>query len=54
MTITKFKVGEGIVAEEVCDYCGGEGVVNSDVDDGEGHLMHGVGDEEKCICQLEN
>ena len=36
-----------------CEYCGGEGVLSTDVDDGEGHLMQGVG-EEKCICQLEN
>lgn len=39
--------------KEVCEYCGGTGVVNADVDDGEGHLMKGVGAEEKCICQIE-
>ena len=39
---------------EECDYCGGEGVITGDADDGEGHLMRGAGDEETCICQLEN
>jgi len=38
--------------EEVCAYCLGTGEVSTDVDDGEGHMMHGVGTE-KCICQVE-
>lgn len=38
--------------EELCEYCNGEGVVATDVDDGEGHLMRGVGDSKPCICQI--
>lgn len=39
--------------EEECEHCEGTGVVNEDVDDGEGHTMRGVGRELPCICQLE-
>ena len=35
--------------EEVCGECLGEGTVASDVDDGEGHTMAGVGTI-KCKC----
>lgn len=38
--------------EEECEYCGGTGEVATDEDDGEGHIMRGVGTE-KCICQIE-
>ena len=36
--------------EERCEYCKGTGEVSTDEDDGEGHIMRGVGTE-KCICQ---
>jgi len=35
-----------------CDFCDGDGERSTDVDDGEGHLMRGVGDKVKCICQI--
>jgi hypothetical protein len=38
--------------KEVCDFCDGSGERSTDVDDGEGHVMQGVGDKEKCICQI--
>lgn len=38
--------------EEVCEYCTGTGEISTDVDDGEGHVMQGVGDKQKCICQI--
>jgi hypothetical protein len=37
--------------DEVCEECGGTGEVATDEDDGEGHLMRGVGTS-KCICQI--
>ena len=39
--------------EEVCEFCHGSGTTHEDVDDGEGHLMRGVGKEIPCICQIE-
>ncbi len=36
----------------VCGYCEGTGEVSCDEDDGEGHMMRGVGTQ-KCICQIE-
>lgn len=39
--------------EEECEHCGGEGVVRTDADDGEGHIMRGAGGEVPCICQIE-
>ena len=39
--------------EEECEFCGGEGVVTTDADDGEGHIMRGAGNEVPCVCQLE-
>lgn len=38
--------------EERCEWCHGSGEVATDVDDGEGHLMHGVGSE-KCQCRTD-
>lgn len=38
------------VDEGECIYCGGEGEVATDEDDGEGHIMRGVGTQ-KCVCQ---
>lgn len=37
-----------------CEWCGGTGEVATDVDDGEGHTMKGVGVMKKCICQYDN
>lgn len=37
--------------EDECEECGGTGEVATDEDDGEGHLMRGVGSQ-KCICQI--
>lgn len=37
--------------EDKCEWCGGEGVIATDEDDGEGHTMRGVGSQ-KCICQV--
>jgi transcription elongation GreA/GreB family factor len=37
--------------ESVCEFCGGTGIEITDEDDGEGHIMRGVG-ERKCICQI--
>ncbi len=37
--------------EIICSACLGEGEVPSDEDDGEGHVMRGVGIE-KCICKI--
>ena len=36
--------------QRVCIECKGTGEVRTDEDDGEGHIMRGVGTE-KCICQ---
>jgi len=36
--------------EERCEHCNGTGEVNTDEDDGEGHIMRGVGTTQ-CICQ---
>lgn len=36
---------------DCCEICGGTGEVYVDVDDGEGHIMKGVG-VEQCDCQL--
>lgn len=36
--------------EEVCDDCLGTGEIVTDEDDGEGHVMRGVGNR-KCHCQ---
>lgn len=38
--------------EERCEHCKGTGEVATDEDDGEGHIMRGVGTS-KCICQHE-
>jgi len=35
---------------ERCEHCNGTGEVATDEDDGEGHIMQGVG-AEKCLCQ---
>lgn len=43
---------DGELEEELCPYCNGEGVIATDVDDGEGHTMRGVGDSKPCICQI--
>lgn len=40
------------IDEELCEYCGGTGEIATDVDDGEGHIMRGVGDLKPCICQI--
>ena len=37
--------------EERCEECHGEGEVSIDEDDGEGHIMSGVGTS-KCECQI--
>ena len=34
----------------MCEYCGDTGEINTDEDDGEGHLQVGVGTQ-KCICK---
>ena len=39
-------------AEGVCEWCEGTGEVATDEDDGEGHIMRGVGTK-KCICQYD-
>lgn len=39
--------------EVVCDECLGEGEVSTDVDDGEGHTMRGVGTEKCSKCSGE-
>ena len=44
-TITSIEEGE-------CATCGGTGEVATDEDDGEGHIMRGVGTQ-KCECQTE-
>jgi len=38
--------------KELCEYCEGTGEISTDVDDGEGHIMHGAGDKEPCICKI--
>ena len=38
--------------EDTCEECCGTGEVSTDEDDGEGHIMHGVGTK-KCICQYD-
>ena len=38
--------------EDKCEWCDGTGEVATDEDDGEGHLMRGVGTK-KCICQYD-
>lgn len=40
------------VTEGECAYCDGTGEVATDEDDGEGHIMRGVGTQ-KCVCQTE-
>lgn len=37
--------------EEVCEFCYGDGEVSTDEDDGEGHIMRGVGSQ-TCICRV--
>ena len=41
-----------IQSGQLCGECGGSGEVSVDEDDGEGHLMRGVGTR-KCICQVD-
>lgn len=36
-----------LMTEYVCTYCGGEGYIATDEEDGEGHTMRGVG-RERC------
>ena len=38
------------VDEDECEFCGGDGYVTVDEDDGEGHSMGGVGSR-RCICR---
>lgn len=38
--------------EELCEWCEGTGEVATDEDDGEGHIMRGVGTK-KCICKYD-
>lgn len=39
-------------AEELCEFCQGEGEVSMDATDGEGNWRRGV-EVGKCICQIE-
>lgn len=52
-TMIRVSTEESPGCEEECEHCGGEGVVRTDADDGEGHIMRGVGGEVPCICQIE-
>ncbi len=36
--------------DDVCELCGGTGEIPTDIDDGEGHIMQGVGTE-ICPCK---
>ena len=51
--VRKMAEFSGINIEFVCPECHGEGEVSTDVDDGEGHTMRGVGTE-KCRCQIKD
>lgn len=36
--------------EDVCEFCGGDGFITLDEDDGEGHTRAGVG-QRRCVCK---
>lgn len=48
-TMTLSEAYKIIIGEMVCEYCEGTGEMACDEDDGEGHIMRGVGTT-KCIC----
>lgn len=41
------------IDEDECEFCGGEGFVVTDEDDGEGHVRIGVG-HRRCVCKQTN
>ena len=49
--IIKVAMGKEKKEEDVCEYCRGSGEIPVDENDGEGHIMVGVGTQ-KCICQI--